>query len=198
LDCRDKLRDLTKAAGYKWPPEEVAVPTAGGAAAALKAIHKKRKLNTGEAAVDQGEDVVVQLLIVDPDTIDTAGVQAQRIAAAQEELKVWDEEQGGAERTEKEEAERAALVELSKGKTDATLTFQDDQVSTAYITLKDSTITLSSLVIPIRERSLCQGREPRAMYGALFEVGDNPDWSEVSVRNRLILVDDQAVRSWLL
>jgi hypothetical protein len=50
----------------------------------------------------------------------------------------------------------------------------------------------------IRERSLCPGREPRAMYQALFEVGDNPDWSQVSVRNRPIVVDDQAVRSWLL
>jgi hypothetical protein len=32
-DCRDKLRDLTKAAGYKWPPEEIIIPTAGGATA---------------------------------------------------------------------------------------------------------------------------------------------------------------------
>jgi hypothetical protein len=51
-DCRDKLQDLTKAAGYKWPPEEVAMPTAGGAVAAPNPIHKKRKLNTREAAVD--------------------------------------------------------------------------------------------------------------------------------------------------
>jgi accessory colonization factor AcfC len=64
------------------------------------------------------------------------------MATAQEEFKVWDEMQGDGDKTEEEEAERAALVEFCKGNTNATLTFQDDQMSTAYITLKDSTISL--------------------------------------------------------
>jgi hypothetical protein len=111
---------------------------------------------------------------------------------------VFDDIQRDAEMTEEEKTERAELVQRIKAKTDGNLTFNEDQVSSALVTLKDSTITLSSLVIAVRERRICQGREPRAMYGALFDVGETLDWTQMAARNRPTLVDDHAVQSWLL
>jgi hypothetical protein len=183
----------------------------------------------------QGDEVVVEFLIVDPDQLDKEAAEAEKFATAKRQLAEWDGNHQ--DPTEEELVERQRLMYLSTPKTygdietavqalqewdaahkdsdltdeelverqeledratyntDAKYTFTEG--SSLHLTLNPLNMTLSTLVLAVRRRKNMAGREPRAMYGALFNNTTGPqNWGSRATRSRLPLVDDEAVKSW--